>query len=144
MILVIATAFGLAAGLEVSGLADGIAALIGHVAGGLGPRAVLAVLMIATIALKSTITNNAAAALMFPLALSSATELGLNLRAMTVAITIAASTSFLTPVAYQTNLMVYGPAGYRFGDYARLGLPLTILVILIALVVVPLAWGLQG
>jgi len=144
VILVIATAFGLAAGLEVSGLADGIARVIGHVAGTVGPRAVLGVLMIGTIALTSTITNNAAAALMFPLALSAAAEFGLSLRAMTVAITIAASTSFLTPVAYQTNLMVYGPAGYRFGDYARLGLPLTILVVVIVLLVVPVFWGLQG
>jgi di/tricarboxylate transporter len=96
----------------------------------------------ATIGLKAVVTNNAAAALMFPLALSTAADVGLNVRAVTVAIALAASASFLTPIGYQTNLMVCGPAGYRFSDYARLGVPLTILVVILILVLVPLEWGL--
>jgi di/tricarboxylate transporter len=142
VVVVIASAFGLAAALQASGLAD---AMAGALAGGLGhfgPEAVLAGIVVATLVLKSVVTNNAAAALMFPLGLSAAADLGLNGRAVTVAIAIAASASFLTPIGYQTNLMVYGPAGYRFGDYARLGLPLTILVAVLVLVLVPLEWGL--
>lgn len=142
VIVVIAAAFGLAAALDVSGLADTLALIISDALGGLGPYAVLTGLVLATIGLKAVITNNAAAALMFPLALSTAADVGLNVRAVTVAIALAASASFLTPIGYQTNLMVYGPAGYRFSDYARLGVPLTILVVVMVLVLVPMQWGL--
>jgi len=142
VIIVIAMAFGLAAALEVSGLATAVAITIDGVIGGLGPRLVLAILMLATIGLTSAITNNAAAALMFPLGLSTADDLGMSVRAVTVAITLAASMSFLTPIAYQTNLMVYGPAGYRFSDYGRLGIPLTILLIALVVLLVPLEWAL--
>jgi di/tricarboxylate transporter len=141
VIVVIAAAFGLAAALEVSGLADTIAVALDGVIGGLGPRGVLVILMLATIGLTSAVTNNAAAALMFPLGLSTADDLGMSVRAVTVAITLAASMSFLTPIAYQTNLMVYGPAGYRFSDYARLGVPLTVLLVLLVVILVPLEFS---
>jgi di/tricarboxylate transporter len=68
--------------------------------------------------------------------------MGLNPRPFALAVTVAASLSFLTPIGYQTNTMVYGPGGYRYGDYARLGLPLTLLMIIAIVVLVPLAWGL--
>jgi len=142
VVVVIASAFGLAAALQASGLADAVAGALAGGLGHFGPEAVLAGIVVATLVLKSVVTNNAAAALMFPLGLSAAADLGLNGRAITVAIAIAASASFLTPIGYQTNLMVYGPAGYRFGDYARLGVPLTILVAVLLLVLVPLEWGL--
>jgi len=133
VIVTIAAAFGLAAALDTSGLAHAIATVMADVFGRLGPRGVLAGLVLTTIALKAVITNNAAAALMLPVALSTADELGLAARTIAIAITIAASASFLTPIGYQTNLMVYGPGGYRFSDYARLGLPLTLLVIVVIL-----------
>jgi di/tricarboxylate transporter len=80
---------------------------------------------------------------MFPIAISTAAQLGAGTRAFAVAVAFAASASFLTPIAYQTNTMVYGPGGYRFGDYARLGLPLTVLVVVVTVVVVPLFWPLK-
>ena len=86
------------------------------------------------------ITNNAAAALMIPVALSTADELGLAVRAVVIAITVAASASFLTPIGYQTNLMVYGPGGYRFADYLRLGLPLTLLLGTVTVLLTPFIW----
>jgi len=82
------------------------------------------------VALTELITNNAAAILVFPIAVSAATALGLDVRACAIAIAVAASASFLTPIGYQTNTMVYGPGGYRFGDYSRLGAPLTVAVII--------------
>jgi di/tricarboxylate transporter len=82
-----------------------------------------------TLALTEVVTNNAAAVLVFPIALAAAQEHGLAVRPMALAVAIAASASFLTPIGYQTNTMVYGPGGYRFTDYARLGLPLTLLVL---------------
>ena len=80
---------------------------------------------------------------MFPIAVSTAADLGLDPRPFAIAVAIAASASFLTPVSYQTNIMVYGPGGYRFSDYARLGLPLTVIVIAATVTVVPALWPLE-
>jgi di/tricarboxylate transporter len=86
------------------------------------------------------ITNNAAAILIFPIALASAQKLGVNLMPFVVAIMVAASASFATPLGYQTNLMVYGPGGYRFTDYTRIGLPLNILMGVVTVFLAPLVW----
>jgi di/tricarboxylate transporter len=129
VIVVIAAAFGLGAAMVSSGLAGILAETLVDGLGGLGPRAVLLGLVVATIVLLSVITNNAAAVLMFPIATSAASSLGLEARPFAIAIAVAASASFLTPIAYQTNLMVYGPGGYRFSDYVRLGGVVTLVVI---------------
>ena len=84
--------------------------------------------------------DNAAAVLVFPIAMATAGSLGVDPRPFAVAIAVGASASFLTPIGYQTNTMVYGPGGYRFGDYARLGLPLTLVVVILTAWVVPLFW----
>jgi di/tricarboxylate transporter len=104
------------------------------------PLAVLSAVYIATALLTAIVTNNAAAVLMFPVGLSAATEVGLSPEATAVAIAVAASASFATPVGYQTNLMVYGPGGYKYTDYLRFGLPLTLIVGVIALLVIPRVW----
>jgi di/tricarboxylate transporter len=94
--------------------------------------------VLATVLLTEVITNNAAAVLMFPIAVATAERMHLDVRWLAMAVAVAASASFLTPIGYQTNTMVYGPGGYRFGDYARLGAPLTIIVVLLAVLVVPI------
>jgi di/tricarboxylate transporter len=128
VLLVIAGAFGLGAAIQKTGLAASLAhATIGFSAP-LGRTGAILGVVLATIVLTELITNNAAAALMFPVALATAGELGMDPRPLAIAVAIAASASFLTPIGYQTNTMVYGPGGYRFGDYARLGLPLTVIV----------------
>jgi di/tricarboxylate transporter len=142
VLLVIAGAFGLAAAMERSGLAATIADGLTNGFSFLGPVGVLLGVTLATVALTELVTNNAAAALMFPIALRAAADAGAAARPFAIAITIAASCSFLTPIGYQTNTMVYGPGGYRFGDYARLGLPLTILVVTTVVLVVPVFWKL--
>lgn len=129
VIVVIGAAFGLAAAVEASGLGRSAADLIAAVAGSFGAEGAMAAIVVATIALSSIITNNAAAALVLPIALTSAATFGIDARAAAVAVALSASASFMTPIAYQTNLMVYGPGGYRFGDYARLGTPLTLVVL---------------
>jgi di/tricarboxylate transporter len=113
-----------------------------EVFGAVGPTGVLLGIVLATIALMTVITNNATAVLMFPIAVATAHELGLNPRAFAITVAVTASASFLTPVAYQTNLMVYGPGGYRFGDYARLGAPVTVVVAVVVVLAVPILWGL--
>lgn len=144
VIVVIAAAFGIGAAIERSGLAALIGDGIVRGFSGWGPIGVLLAVTLATIALTEVITNNAAAVLIFPIALAAAGELAVDPRPFAMAVAVAASASFLTPIGYQTNTMVYGPGGYRFGDYARLGAPLTAIVVATILLVVPLAWPFSG
>ena len=136
VIVVIGAAFGLAAAVESSGLGQAAADLVAGAFGRFGPQGALAGIVLSTIALSSFITNNAAAALVLPIALSTAADFGIDARPAAVAVALAASASFMTPVSYQTNLMVYGPGGYHFGDYARLGTPLTVVVLVVLLMTV--------
>ena len=141
VIFLIAGAFGIGAAIEGSGLGANLAQGIMAMAGGFGPTGALLGVLLTTIILTEIITNNAAAVLVFPLALATAGSLGLDPRPFAIAIAIGASASFLTPIGYQTNTMVYGPGGYRFGDYARLGLPLTVLVVIMVTWLVPMFWS---
>ena len=142
VIIVIAASFALGTAIEKSGLATGLAQGIVAVFGTLGPSVVLVGVILATVVLTELITNNAAAALMFPIGLAAAHQVGVDPRAFAIAIAVSASNSFLTPIGYQTNTMVYGPGGYRFGDYIRLGLPLTIAMIVVTAVTVSIRWRL--
>jgi di/tricarboxylate transporter len=126
VLIVIAASFGLGAAIEDSGLAAALGSGIIDAFSGYGWRIVLLGIVVATVALTEFISNNAAAALMFPIAMATATQLGADPRAFAIAVAVSASNSVLTPIGYQTNTMVYGPGGYRFGDYVRLGLPLTL------------------
>ena len=87
--------------------------------------------------LTEVITNNAAAALMFPIAVATAEQLGVDSRGFAMAVCVAASCGFATPIGYQTHLIVYGPGGYRFGDFVRVGLPLDVLCGVVAVAVIP-------
>lgn len=138
VIVVIAAAFGLGAAMANSGLATILAGWLVRALGGFGPTGVILGLVVATIVLLSFITNKAAAVLMFPIATATATALGHDPRTFAIVVAVAASVCFLTPIAYQTNLMVYGPGGYRFTDYLRLGGVVTLLVIPTLLVAVSL------
>lgn len=140
VIIIIAAAFGLGAAVSTTGLADELAALLVTAFDGWGAHGALLGVILATVVLTELITNNAAAVLMFPIAMSTAASLGASPRPFAFAVAIAASASFLTPIGYQTNTMVYGLGGYRFGDFARLGFPLTITVIAVSLVLIPIAW----
>lgn len=142
VIVAIASAFGLAAAIEASGLASTLAGGAVDVTGPLGAVGVLAGLVVVTVVLKELVTNNAAVLIMLPIAVAVASQLGIDPRGLAIGVGIAAATPLLTPIGYQTNLMVYGPGGYRFGDYLRLGLPLTVAVIAVILVGVPIAWPL--
>jgi di/tricarboxylate transporter len=129
VIVMIGAAFGLGTAMEITGLAERAAALLLGVFDPLGALGALLGIVVATIALTEMITNNAAAALMFPIALPAAAAVGADPRAYAIAVAVSASASFLTPIGYQTNTIVYGLGGYRFSDYPRLGLPLTVIVL---------------
>jgi di/tricarboxylate transporter len=93
-----------------------------------------------TLVVTELITNNAAAALMFPFALATARQLDVSYLPFVVAVMMAASAGFATPIGYQTNLMVYGPGGYRFSDYVKVGVPLDLLIMAITVAVAPFAY----
>jgi len=141
---VIGSALGIAVAMERSGAAEILARGVLDASMGLGPVGVLAGVFAATLVVTELITNNAAAALMFPVALSVAGDLGLAARPLLVAVTLAASLSMSTPLGYQTNLMVYGPGGYRFTDFTKVGLPLQLAAGALAVAIIPLVWPLTG
>lgn len=142
VIVVIAGSFGLGEAVSGSGLAQELADTIIEPLGSLGDVGLLIGVLLATVLLTELITNNAAAVLVFPIAMAVASQSGLDPRPFAMAIALAASASFLTPIGYQTNTMVYGMGGYRFGDFARLGLPLTLIVLAIGTFVIPVFWPL--
>lgn len=142
VLIVIASSLGIARALEVSGAADAIAHLVALTSQDLGPLGALVVVYLVTMLLTEFVTNNAAAALIFPIAIATATEIGADPRGFAVAVAVAASLSLATPLGYQTNLMVYGPGGYRYTDFLRLGVPLQILLGAVAVVVIVVIWPL--
>jgi di/tricarboxylate transporter len=142
VIVLIAAAFGVAAAVDRSGLADTIASGLVEAFAFMGDRGVLAGVVVATVILTGIVSNNAAALLMFPIAIAAASATAIDPRGFAVAVAVASSVDFLTPIGYQTNTMVYGPGGYRFFDYARLGAPLTITVVAALLLIVPWRWAL--
>ena len=139
VLIVIAASLGIGQALFVSGAAEGIARGMMSLTGQ-DPLVVLALIYFLTALFTSLITNNTAAVLMFPVAMAVSESLAVSFMPFVITIMVAASASFATPIGYQTNLMVYGPGGYRFSDYLRLGIPLTILIGFIVLLIVPQVW----
>jgi di/tricarboxylate transporter len=139
VLLTIALSFGLGVALETSGAAAGMAAVVGAFGDG-HPWIALAAVYLATVLVTEMITNNAAAALMIPVAFAIADRLEVSHLPFTVAVMVGASASFMTPIGYTTNLMVYGPGGYRFTDFARAGIPLAVLTALVTLALTPVLW----
>ena len=139
-LITIGAAFGLGTGLVNSGAVEVIAGKVVAAMGPWGPRAVLLGVYVMTALFTEIVTTNAAAAIMFPFAVAIAQGLGVDPRPFAMTIAFAASASFVTPLGYQTNLMVYGPGGYSLRDFVRIGLPLTLLLVATATLLVPIAW----
>lgn len=139
IIIVIGATIGIGDAMRTSGAAGAIAdGLIGLARG--NPYLSLAFVYVATMLCTELITNNAAALIMLSVAMGTASSLNVNAMPFVIAVMIAASASFLTPFGYQTNLMVYTVGGYRVGDYVRFGLPLSLIVFVVAIVVIPLVF----
>jgi di/tricarboxylate transporter len=119
-------------------LAEGMVGLVG----GLGPLAVIASLFILTAMASQVMPNAAVAVLLAPVALNTANDLAISPYALMMTVAVAASASFLSPVAHPSNVLILGPGGYRFTDYVRVGLPLTIVVMIVVLLVLPVFWPL--
>ena len=140
IIITIASAFAISKAMMNSGVADAIAEFAIGLTDTFGPYFLLAVVFIITDLFTELMTNNAAAALSFPISLSIAQHLGVDPMPFFVTICMAASSSFSTPIGYQTNLIVQGVGGYKFGDFFRVGLPLNIIALILSVTLVPLFW----
>ncbi len=138
VLIVIAASFSLGTAMSESGAAQAIAEqVVGQIH---TPWLALLFVYVMTVLFTEMITNNAAAVLMFPIAMAVSDQLGVDFMPFVIAVTIAASASFMTALGYQTNLMVMGPGGYRMHDYLKLGVPLSLIVGLVSVTLIPLIW----
>ena len=153
VIVTIATAFGLSNAMQNAGIAGNLAKWMvdGAEATGTGETGLLVAIQVGTIVLANVVGNNAAAALMFPIAADAAVKGGTDLLNMSFNVMLAASASFASPFGYQTNLMVYGAGGYRFADFVRFGGPMqlwqlvvSVLVLVVGQPGVFILWGVTG
>jgi len=142
VLVVIGVALGIGSAMSSTGAAEAVAHSWLSLAGD-NPWLALAAIYAITSLMTEVITNNAAAVLIFPIALAAAESMGVSLWPFVACIMMAASASFATPIGYQTNLMVYGPGGYRFSDFARIGIVLNVLLGVLAVTLAPMIWPFQ-
>lgn len=141
VIVLLAAMIPVGQAMESTGGAELIAGQMLAVGDGLAPAASLAMVLVGTMLLSNVVNNAAAAILVAPIALSLSGELGMASDALLMAVAVGASCAFLTPIGHQSNALVMEPGGYQFGDYWRLGLPLSILVTMVAVPMILLVWG---
>lgn len=140
VLLLIAGTIPLGTAMVRTGLADSVAHGVLTVADGTSPVLLVAVLYLVTACLTEVLSNNASAVLLTPIAIALAEQTGLPAKGLVLAVAFGASASFVLPIGYQTNLLVMGPGGYRFSDYARLGVPLSLALFAVATVLIPILW----
>ena len=128
--------------LEISGTTQMIASGLVTISAGLPPVVLLILILVVTMTLSDVINNAATAVVMAPIALTIAQQLGVNPDAFLMAVAVGASSAFLTPIGHQNNALILGPGGYRFGDYWRMGLPLEVLIVLVAVPMLLVIWPL--
>jgi len=140
VLIAIGASFGLGMALEKSGVALFVASNLVRVTQPLGPYATLAAIYFVTMVLNELITNNGAAALAFPFCLKAAELSHCDARPFVMAVALAASFAFASPVGYQTHMMVFGPGGYRFSDFVKVGVPLNLLLWIVCVILIPIIW----
>lgn len=140
VLMLIAGTIALGTAMDQTGTSQYYAQLFLHALNGWPPLYVLGGIMLLTSISTQVLSNNATAVLLLPIAISTAVGLGVNPKPFIMAVCFGASACFATPIGYQTNLLVYGPGGYRFSDYFKLGIPLNILVIVGGTLLVPIFW----
>lgn len=137
VIFLLAGAISLGVAMDVSGTATLISVFLINIIGALGPAAIVSVLYIITSLMTESMSNNASAVLLAPIAIATSVELGVDARPFLMAIAFAASSSFMTPVGYQTNTMIFGVGGFKFADFIRVGAPLNLIFWVLATFLIP-------
>ncbi|HJK90672.1 MAG TPA: SLC13 family permease, partial [Polyangiaceae bacterium LLY-WYZ-15_(1-7)] len=140
VLFLLAGVIPLGAAMDRTGAADLLSRFLTDGLGELGPRVLLAGFFGLSMMLTNVVSNQATAALLAPVAIESGHALGLDPRPLLMAVTFAASLSFMTPIGYQTNTLVYGPGHYRFTDYTKVGTPLNLLFWALATLAIPWFW----
>lgn len=140
VLVVVCGSFGIGEAVAQSHLANHIAGLLVSAFGAFGDRGILVAFLVTTVLITQVVTNNATAVLMYPVGLALAAQAHVAERPFVMALLVGASASFLTPIGYQTNTIVYGLGGYRWSDFVRIGLPLTGVTVALAAVTIPLAF----
>jgi len=140
VLLIIIAMIALSAALEKTGASELYASAFLSLFSGLSPAYVLSGVILLTSISTHVLSNNATAILLLPIAISAAQGLGVDPKPFIIAVCFGASACFATPIGYQTNLLVYGPGGYRFSDYLKLGMPLNLLVLIMGSLFIPLIW----
>lgn len=143
VIFLLAAILPLGTAMQKTGLDDLIGSQLSWLGATYGPLVMLSVLYLATSVLTSFFSNNATAVLMVPVAITAAAHLQVDVKPFLMAIAYAASASFMTPMGYQTNAMVFGPGNYRFMDYMKFGLPLNLIFWVLATLLIPVLWPFQ-
>jgi di/tricarboxylate transporter len=138
-LIIIASAIGLEAAVTGSGLSDKVADILTLI-GGNNAYIALTVVFLGCIVMDTMITNVASAVFMFPIAMAMAGNLGVNGMPFAITVMVGASCSFISPMGYQTNLMVYGPGRYQFTDFVKIGIPMTVVVGIITIILAPIVW----
>ena len=142
VVILIGSLIPIGLALEQSGATKILAQGIVDVSTGLPPWAVLTIIMALTMTLSDVLNNTATALVAAPIAVEVATKLSVNPDPFLMAVAVAASCAFLTPIGHKNNTLIMGPGGYRFGDYWRLGLPLEILVVAVGVPMILWVWPL--
>ncbi len=140
VLIAIGASFGLGTALDKSGAAMSLSTALVSLTQPLGPYATLAAIYFVTMVLNELVTNNGAAALAFPFCLKAAELSHCDARPFVMAVALAASFAFASPVGYQTHMMVFGPGGYRFSDFVKVGVPLNILLWVASVILIPMIW----
>ncbi len=142
IIALIVAMLAIGTALEKAELVETAVAAVTPALGGFSPWVALAAIYLLSLLLTELVTNNAVAVVVTPIAIKLALALGSDPRPFVIAVMFAASASFLTPIGYQTNTLVYGAGGYRFADFLRFGSPLTVVVAIVTMIAIPLLWPL--
>lgn len=140
VLIVIAAGFALSQAMASSGAAEGASDLLVKTVGNNHPYLALAAIYFITMVFTNLITNVAAAVIIVPIAIKTANDVGVSQLPFVMAVMVAASIALATPMSYQTNMMVYGPGGYRFTDYVKLGVPLSIILWIVTVLLAPQIW----
>ncbi len=143
VLIVVCGSFGIGEAIGQSHLARHAADLLTSAFGPLGHRGILIAFLVTTVVVTQVVTNNAAAVLMYPVGVALAAQAHMAQRPFVLALLVGASSSFLTPIGYQTNTIVYGMGGYRWRDFVRVGLPVTLTTIVVASITIPFVFPLH-